>query len=231
MNRQWTPILLLWLLGLLAAAQFAKMSIIAPVLQGQWHLSLSQVGWLISLLEVGGGAFGFAAGLGVARIGIRRFLLGGLAILAITSALEALTPSITLFFAARAVEGLGYLFVVIAAPTAIAAIASDTSRPRALALWSTFVPLGIAVGAAVTGAVLPAIGLRGVLGLWAVLIVLGALGIARMPIEASSHHRIRLPRASAWFSTIGFGLYTVFISALTMLLPSFLIERAGASLS
>lgn len=231
MNRHWTPILLLWLLGVLAAAQFAKMSIIAPVLQARWHLSLSQVGWLISLLEVGGGAFGFIAGLGVARIGVRRFLLGGLVLLAITSAVEAMSASITTLFLARAVEGLGYLFVVIAAPTAIAAMASDASRPRALALWSTFVPLGIAAGAAVTGAALPAMGVRGVMGGWALIIAMGAVAIARMPIDASSHHRLRLPDPAAWCSTIGFGLYTVFISAVTMLLPSFLIERSGASLS
>jgi MFS transporter, CP family, cyanate transporter len=231
MTRSWTPILLLWLLGILAAAQFAKMSIIAPVLQGQLHLSLAQVGWLISLLEVGGGVFGFVAGLALGRLGIRRFLLAGLAILAATSLMEAATTSVVTLFAARAFEGVGYVLVVIAAPTAIAGIASDSQRPRALALWSTFVPVGIAAGAAVTGAVLSWVGVRAIMALWALPVVLGAAAIALLPIEASAHHRLRLPRPSAWFATLGFGLYTVFISALTMLLPSFLIERSGAGLS
>lgn len=231
MRSPWPRIITLWLLGVLAAAQFAKMSVIAPLMQEQGHLTLSQLGWLISLLEVGGGLFGFVAGLALARSGVRRFLLAGLAILAATSLMETLTTDIPLLFAARAVEGLGYLLVVIAAPTAISAIAHDGTRPRALALWSTFVPVGIALGAAVTGAVLPLCGVRGIMALWTALIVLGGLGIARMPIGAAPRQRLRLPEAAAWCSTLGFGLYTVFISALTMLLPSFLIERSGAGLS
>jgi MFS family permease len=145
--------------------------------------------------------------------------------------METLTNDITLLFAARALEGVGYLLVVIAAPTAISAIAHDDTRPRALALWSTFVPVGIALGAAVTGAVLPALGVRGIMALWTAVIVLGGLGIARMTIGAAPRHRIRLPDPAAWLSTFGFGLYTVFISAVTMLLPSFLIEQSGASLA
>ncbi|WP_068090127.1 MFS transporter [Novosphingobium rosa] len=231
MSSPWPRIVTLWLLGVLAAAQFAKMSVIAPLMQEQGHLTLSQLGWLISLLEVGGGLFGFVAGLALARSGARLFLLAGLAILAATGLMETLTGDITLLFAARAVEGLGYLLVVIAAPTAISAIAHDDTRPRALALWSTFVPVGIALGAAVTGAVLPFLGVRGIMGLWTALIVLGGFGMARMPIGAAPRHRLKLPEVSAWCSTFGFGLYTVFISALTMLLPSFLIERSGASLS
>jgi hypothetical protein len=62
MNSPWPRIITLWLLGVLAAAQFAKMSVIAPLMQAQGHLTLSQLGWLISLLEVGGGLFGFVAG-------------------------------------------------------------------------------------------------------------------------------------------------------------------------
>jgi len=231
MSSPWPRIITLWLLGVLAAAQFAKMSVIGPLMQEQGHLTLSQLGWLISLLEVGGGLFGFVAGLALARSGVRRFLLAGLAILAATSLMETLTTDITLLFAARAVEGIGYLLVVIAAPTAISAIAHEDTRPRALALWSTFVPVGIALGAAVTGAVLPAFGVRGIMALWTGTIVLGGLGIARMKIGAAPRQRLKLPDPAAWLSTFGFGLYTVFISAVTMLLPSFLIEQSGAGLA
>jgi len=50
MHRSWPPILALWLLGILAAAQFAKMSVIAPILRTGFGLSLPQLGWLISLM-------------------------------------------------------------------------------------------------------------------------------------------------------------------------------------
>ena len=230
MHRSWFPILTLWLLGILAAAQFAKMSVIAPILRTGFGLSLPQLGWLISLMEVGGAVFGLVSGLALARFGMRSFLLSGLMILSAASLMQAFASTPFLLFLARAVEGIGYVLVVIAAPTAIAATADNTLRPRALALWSTFVPVGIAVGGAITGLAAGMLGMSGVMLLWAAMIV-AALPVAmRLPLSGIPPARIRFPAAAAWISTFGFGLYTVFISAVTMLLPSFLIERCGATM-
>ncbi|OJU17266.1 MULTISPECIES: MFS transporter [unclassified Sphingomonas] len=222
---------MLWLIGVLAAAQFARMAVVAPLMRTTLGLTLSQAGWLISLLEVGGALFGFVAGLALARVSVHRFLLLGLAILAGTGLVEAIATGATTLFVARAAEGIGYLFVVIAAPTAIAATVSDAIRPRALALWSTFVPVGIAAGAAVSGFLLTVTSMRGTALVWVSLIVASGVLVARFRIADSAIHAIRLPAPAAWVSTFGFGLYTIFISALTMLLPSFLIERAGATMS
>lgn len=221
---------MLWLIGVLAAAQFARMAVVAPLMRTTLGLTLSQAGWLISLLEVGGALFGFVAGLALARVSVHRFLLLGLAILAGTGLVEAIATGATTLFVARAAEGIGYLFVVIAAPTAIAATASDAIRPRALALWSTFVPVGIAAGAAVSGFLLTVTSMRGTALVWVSLVVASGVLVARFRIAGSAIHAIRLPAPAAWVSTFGFGLYTIFISALTMLLPSFLIEQAGATM-
>lgn len=231
MDRPWNRILLLWFLGILAAAQFAKMSIIAPLWRTEWGLSLSGLGWLISLLEVGGGLFGLVASFGLAWTGLRCFLLIGIATLAIASAVEGLTSDLHILFAARAVEGVGYLLVVIAAPTAIAATADDLTRPRALALWSTFVPVGIAAGGGLTGVMLGVMDASGVMLLWAVLLAAALPIVMRIHFIESRTDRIVLPDVSAWISTFGFGLYTVFISIVTMLLPTFLIEQSAATLS
>jgi len=230
MHRSWFPILTLWLLGILAAAQFAKMSVIAPILRTGFGLSLPQLGWLISLMEVGGAVFGLVSGLALARFGMRSFLLSGLLILSASSLMQAFAATPFLLFLARAVEGIGYVLVVIAAPTAIAATADNTLRPRALALWSTFVPVGIAVGGAITGLAAGILGMSGVMLLWAAMIAAAVPVALRLPLAGIPPARIRFPAAAAWISTFGFGLYTVFISAVTMLLPSFLIERCGATM-
>lgn len=230
MHRSWFPILTLWLLGILAAAQFAKMSVIAPILRTGFGLSLPQLGWLISLMEVGGAVFGLVSGLALARFGMRSFLLSGLMILSAASLMQAFASTTFLLFLARAIEGIGYVLVVIAAPTAIAATADNTLRPRALALWSTFVPVGIAVGGAITGLAAGMLGMSGVMLFWAAMIA-AALPVAmRLPLADIPPTQILFPAAAAWISTFGFGLYTVFISAVTMLLPSFLIERCGATM-
>lgn len=231
MQKRWPTILFLWLIGVLAAAQLAKFSTIAPLLRDRFGLSLPETGLLISLLEVGGGLFGFAAGLALGWITCRRSLLAGVAILASTSLAEALATGPAMLFAARAAESVGYLLVVIAAPTAIAAVADDRERPRALALWSSFVPVGIAIGSVITGFGVTALGVRGILLMWAGLLVFVIIPVLRLPVVDGDSWRIVLPAPAAWYSTFAFGIYTLFLCALTMLLPTFLIGERGAAVN
>jgi len=231
MQRRWPAILFLWLIGVLAAAQLAKFSTIAPLLRDRFGLSLPETGLLISLLEVGGGLFGFVAGLALGWITCRRSLIAGMVILASTSLAEALATGPTMLFAARAAEGVGYLLVVIAAPTAIAAVADDRARSRALALWSSFVPVGIAMGSAITGFGVTTFGVQGILLLWAGLLALAIVPVLRWPVVDGDSRRIVLPAPAAWFSTFTFGIYTLFLCALTMLLPTFLIGERGAAVN
>jgi CP family cyanate transporter-like MFS transporter len=229
MSRAWSQIVTLWLIGVLAAAQLAKFAVLAPVVRGVFGLSLFQVGLLISLLEVGGALFGFSAGLAVGRVGDRRLLATGLTTLAWAGAAEGLSGSTLQLFSARSVEGIGYLLVVIAAPTLIIAVAEERSRGAALALWSTFVPVGMAFGSAVTGTFMATVGVTATFLIWSA-VCLAFVGPV-MKIEAGSSVQrsgIALPKAGAWFATLGFGFYTAFVSALTALLPTFLVER-GAS--
>ena len=231
MRRPWPSILILWLIGVLAAAQLAKFSTIAPLLRDRFDLSLPAAGLLISLLEVGGGLFGFVAGLALGWINCRRSLLVGVATLAAASLVEAMATGALILLAARAVEGVGYLLVVIAAPTAIAAIADDRNRARALALWSSFVPVGIALGSGVTGLAIATLGAQGIMLLWAGLLAVTIVPVLRLRlrVDDTESRRIVLPALAAWVSTFAFGLYTLFLCALTMLLPTFLMtERAAA---
>lgn len=222
----------LWLAGVLAAAQLAKMAVLAPALRRTFELSLAKAGLLISLLEVGGALFGFAAGLLIGRIGARRFLLTGLAVLALAGAAEAIATGRDLLFVARGVEGLGYVLVVVAAPTMIAAVATERERGPALALWSTFVPLGVALGSALTGLLTTWFEPEGALILWAASFA-AALGLAaRLPRQAQvSAPRLALPDVAAWLSTMAFGIYTTLVCALTALLPIYLVEQRGAVLA
>ncbi|WP_065847716.1 MFS transporter [Sphingobium sp. Ndbn-10] len=230
MRRPWLSILTLWLIGVLAAAQLAKFSTIAPMLRARFGLSLPEAGLLISLLEVGGGLFGFVAGLALGWINCRRSLLAGMGILAATGLLEASATSSAMLFAARAVEGIGYLLVVIAAPTAIAAIADDRDRSRALALWSSFVPVGIALGSGITSLGVVTFGLRGIMLLWAGLLAAAIVPVLPLRVDGGDSRRIMLPATAGWVSTLAFGTYTLFLCALTMLLPTFLMTERAATL-
>jgi MFS family permease len=231
MARSWSPILSLWLIGVLAAAQLAKLAVMAPILRERFGLSLAQAGLLISLLEVGGALFGFVAGLVIGRLGARRLLSAGLALLAGASATEGLGDSTATLFAARAVEGIGYLLVVISAPTLIIAVANAASRNAALALWSTFVPVGMAFGSAVTGLLVNAVGFEKTNLVWSAVSLVALMASLRTrPSPSPQRSGTAMPQAGAWFATLGFGCYTIFVSALTALLPTFLVDRTGASI-
>jgi MFS family permease len=234
MTRPWPTIIALWLLGVLAAAQLAKISIIAPLLQSRFGLSLPQTGLLISLLEVGGAMLGFVAGLALGRIGLRRCLLTGLILLTVSGLVEAMAPDIGALFVARALEGIAYLLVVIAAPTAIAMVAGDRERGAALALWSSFFAIGVALGGALTSLTVDRLGTGGVMGGWAALLALAGLVAGRLPIRDVTTDKAQtrsMPRPAAWFATLAFGIYTFFGCALTLLLPTYLIRVAGASVT
>lgn len=234
MTRPWPSIVALWLLGVLAAAQLAKISTIAPLLQARFALSLPQVGLLISLLEVGGALLGFAAGLSLGAIGLRRCLLTGLILLTVAGLVEALAPDAGALFVARGLEGVAYLLVVIAAPTAIAMVAGEAERGAALALWSSFFAIGVASGSVVTSVSVQWLGTTGVMTGWAAVLALATLLARRLPIGdfAMGKGQARVfPMRPAWFATLAFGVYTLFACALTMLLPTYLMRMTGASVA
>lgn len=80
---------------------------------------------------------------------------------------EALASHASLLFAVRALEGVGYLLVVLAAPAMIVSLSLDTrTRTSAMAAWSSFVPIGMGAGGAVTGLLAVRFGLLSTLLSW-----------------------------------------------------------------
>src|SRR5690625_6142359 len=82
-------------------------------------------------------------GLVVDRVGARRLLVAGLLVQGLASLLGGLVASAPLLVVSRLVEGLGFLAVVVAAPALVVAVASPAQRDGAMALWATFMPVGL----------------------------------------------------------------------------------------
>lgn len=149
MHTDWRLIGLLFLAGLFAAAQFAKVALtlepLAAVYQG------APLPWAVSALSVAGILFGVTAGMIVAQFGARRVILLALFAASLLSLFQALLPAFGLFMGLRLIEGLSHLAIVVAAPTLMAAVAKAKDVPVAMGLWGTF----FGVGFAGTAAVLP----------------------------------------------------------------------------
>ncbi|MHA6324969.1 MFS transporter [Roseivivax sp. CAU 1753] len=173
-------ILAIWAAGLGAAAQYAKLAAGFDALAATYTNAGAALGFAVSLLSLLGLVFGLSAGRFVARIGPKRAMIGGLLLGAAMSAVQALLPPLPLFLAARTVEGLSHLVLVVAAPTLIAETATDRLRPFAMTLWSTFFSVAFAALAWFGPAVILAYGLQGLL--WGHAAYVGVMALLLWPI-------------------------------------------------
>ncbi|MDX6751416.1 MFS transporter [Geminicoccaceae bacterium 1502E] len=233
MDAVWLRIGWLWVTGVVAAAQLGKMAALMPLIAHELALSLTAGAALVSLLEAGGAVTGRAAGSLVQRLGRRTGLLWGLALLAAGGLGGSLAGSATPLLGWRLIESLGYVLAVIAAPLLIIEEAGPARRSVALALWSSFVPVGLALGAVLAGLAADWLSWRSAL-LGSGLVALAALVVtARLPARgeksAAAAGAAGRVTGRAWALATGFGCYTIFEVGLLALLPAFLVEQAGAS--
>ena len=240
----WPLIWALYLTGLMAAAQLGKLSALAPLIAADLQLGLTTVATAISLLEVGGATLGAVAGVLAQRFGLQRALRWGLASLALGGLGSALAQSAAGLLAWRLLEALGYLGVIVSAPVLIAHHAGAVSAPTqglALALWSTFVPVGLALGAWGSAGLAGALGWRAVLllgGAVVALLWLALLPVLRpvlpsvppqqaVPAAAAGAGPAGKPGAAAWCLALAFGAFALFEVGLVALLPTLLVRDAG----
>ncbi len=232
MEHTWRRIAWLYALGVLAAAQLGKMSALAPLIRIELAIGLTVAGLLISLLEIGGATLGYLAGLFVDRIGVRRVLLGGVALIAGSGLGQSLAGSVPMLIALRASEGAGYLCVVVAAPLLIFRTAPPGKQGVALALWGSFVPVGFALGAMSSSWLAELVSWRAAALAWAgVAAIMFAMSaqIAFAPSPQASQRRLVLPPWRIWALTLAFGCYAGFAVGTIALLPSFLVQQLAVA--
>ena len=141
----WGLVVLIWLAGLGAAAQYAKISVIFDRLPELYPFAGEALGFAVSLVGLTGILLGVVAGLLVARVGYKRSLVGALVLGGAISFYQATTPSFPIFLASRIAEGVSHLALVVAAPTLIARVTSARDAGFALTLWGTFFGVAFAL--------------------------------------------------------------------------------------
>ena len=234
----WPRIVLVVGAGVVSAFQVGKAPMALAAVQADLALSLATASWLISIFAVTGALVGAPIGLAVDRIGAKRMAVAGLLLQAAGSALGAVSASAVTLLATRVVEGLGFLCVVVAAPALITAAAPTHIRDRAMALWATFMPIGITV-IMLAAPLLSLLTWRGFWLLNAAILVGFALLLGwslRLPDTLSRPHRnIRQDIGEALVSkgpwVLG-GLFAAFSAAYFAVfgfLPSLLSQRLGIS--
>lgn len=137
------PSLIVVLAGITAALHVGKLPPALTLLKEALEISLLQAGFLVSMVQFAGMSLGLLIGLSTDTLGLRRSITLGLGLLAGASLLGGLAATPTFLLMCRALEGLGFLLVVLSAPALLRQLVPVDHLHRAMALWSCFMGLGI----------------------------------------------------------------------------------------
>ena len=132
--------------GVCAALHVGKLPPAIGTLQEALDISLVQAGFLLSLVQLAGMVGGIAFGAWADSMGLRRSVIVGLSILALASAAGGLARTSELLLVSRAVEGFGFLLVVLPGPALLRHLVTPRRLDSMLGLWGAYMPFGAALG-------------------------------------------------------------------------------------
>ena len=226
--------------GVVSAFQIGKLPASLPVLRDDLELGLVAAGWVISTISVVGVATGMASGWIGERIGHRRTLLLGMAIMALGTLAGAWAWNGASLIMSRFIEGLGYIAVITAAPSLLVTVSAPSDRSMVMGVWSFYLPFGMSGMVVASPLVLGLVSWR---GLWLVnaaiiVVAFAAVSVAirpssqppdRPPVSAWPAIRGTLSRPEPYALGVCFGSYSLIHLAVVAFLPTFLIESRGVA--
>ncbi|MBO6717712.1 MAG: MFS transporter [Rhizobiaceae bacterium] len=235
-RRRLAAISMLLVAGILAGTQLGKIAPLVAWYRDDAGMSLVAIGWLTALLGLFVALAALPASFAILRAGLFRSFAVSALLLFIGGVGIALFEDPTLVLAARLVEALGYLPLVIATPALVTVLAPADWKAPALAIWGGFVPIGFAIADFLALGVVPTLGERtflgiavaafGVSGLLAVWLAKGLDPVdeppapARPAIGASVSPHVLMVAAA-------FGIYVVLSIAVFAFLPAFVASDAS----
>jgi CP family cyanate transporter-like MFS transporter len=131
--------------GVCAALHVGKLPPALPVLQDALGITLVQAGFLLSAVQVASMTLGLAVGLSADSLGLRRSMLVGLVLLSFASISGGFVADASGLLFLRALEGLGFLLVVMPAPALIRRTVDASQLSGRMGWWGTYMPTGSAL--------------------------------------------------------------------------------------
>jgi MFS family permease len=229
------------LAGVCAALHVGKLPPAIMALQAALGLSLLQAGFLLSTVQVAGMSAGVAFGALADALGFKRSMLLGLALLALASAAGGLAQDVVSLLLLRAVEGFGFLLVVLPAPGLLRRLVAPQQLSRMLGLWGTYMPFGAALALLIGPVWIAAFGWRAwwwalgalsaAMALWLARAVPAAASAASPTAQAvpwAQRLRQTLAAPGPWLVAMTFAVYAGQWLAVIGFLPAIYLE-AGVS--
>ncbi len=131
--------------GVCAAMQSSKLAPAIPLLRAELGLSLVQAGFALSMVQGAGMVAGVVFGAWAQSLGLKRAMLLGLSLLTVASAWGTTAQGPVGVLLCRALEGLGFLWVVLPAPALLRLQVLPVQVSKVLGFWGSYMPLGTAL--------------------------------------------------------------------------------------
>jgi MFS family permease len=225
--------------GLITGASIGKLVPHIPWLATEFGASLGLAGFLVSAVTVPGALGGWVLGGVVDRVGAKRVAIGGLVLHALASAGYAYATSYGGLAALRVVEGLGYSLLIVAATVLVVRVSAARHSGLALSVWSSFAPIGFALGQWAAAGVSGGGRLADIGHVHAALLAGAAVALALLfPADAPArgtpverHARSALSYPPALRAAGAFGCATAVLLSAVALTPLVLAPVAGLSVA
>lgn len=143
-------------------------------------VSSAQLGMALSLFSLPSAFGSILSGQLCDRYGARRLLLGGALMAIAADALLFVTMSAWVFGLALLLAGVAFSMVVVSAPALLIALLDGGARAKALSLWVTYAPVGVALGLLLAAPFVGQQNWRWVMAVHAALLALATLGGGRV---------------------------------------------------
>ena len=226
--------LLIIIAGFVAAMHIGKLPPAIPVLQQQLGISLIQSGLLLSLVQGAGMCFALLIGSYTQRLGFKRCIMMGLALLVAASAMGSFTQSVSLLLILRVIEGFGFLLVTLTGPAFIRQLVPLEQISSKMGLWSSYMGGGMGIALLVAPFVIAQFGWQAVwlsfAGLTFVLMLIIAWlvpnpsqQLASVSVLTLIKHTLKHPLA--WLLALIFGTYAGQWFALVGFLPTIYVQN------
>jgi cyanate permease len=237
---QWRLSLIALTTGVIAATNVGKVPIALPYIRDTLQLTLLQVGWFASTFNIIAMLMGVFFGLLVRYSGALRACLLGHVFIIIGGVMGAISQDLITLFLSRFIEGMGFISIVVSAPTLISATSTLNDRRLLLSSWSVYMPLGVTIAAIIAPMILSNSNWR---VMWVMIVVLVSLSALTLwfafrrisnkflpnqlthTSTAMQNLRDVLKIPSAWLYSASFGLYTLQFWVVYTWLPTFLREE------
>lgn len=239
----WAAVLLISGAGVAVAFQIGKAPAALPLLRADLRLDLVTAGWVISMFNVIGTLLGMVIGAFADRLGHRRVILAGLALVAASSLAGSAAGGGLVLLATRFFEGLGFMMVVVAGPALIVRATEARDMKLSFGIWGCYMPAGSAVMMACAPLLLAPWGWRGLwianavlVALFAAILARATRSLARPRGAAASSSLLRDIRATITepgpiLLALSFGAYAMNYLIVLGFLPTILVESEGLTLT